>query len=417
MRLISIRRTAVVAGLTLVFAACGGGDTATDDQSTTPADVAPPNAQPSSDIGESTGQGTIDGDLTFSLAAGYSATAIGEGVKPDLELSPDGTPGITFLLEDLNGFIAYASADEGWVPETVVEGYFYGPIGLAYRSDGTANIAYHDHQAAEFDQALGDLTIASQSSDGWDIAAITDDGHDGWDSTIVIGPDDVLRAAGIDPEQFGRTQGVEYFELVDGVFETTEIGTGPVQYEFNVSLAVTPAGNPALTYFDSTDQELRYAERQGGTWNIETVDAEGDVGRYSSLAFDDSGTPHISYLRIDAPTAGTVKYATRADGSWVTTEIDTLGAILTGFTGARRVTDIAIDAQQTAHIIYSDEQVVRRAVASDGGWETSTVIEGGGRLLGQLVSFAIGDDGTFHLSVFEVTRSNPLNGVVAYITD
>ena len=53
------------------------------------------------------------------------------------------------------------------------------------------------------------------------------------------------------------------------------------------------------------------AAQTSSAWQIETVDSDGYVGRYSSLALDSSGYPHISYLErknLD------LKYA-RFDGS------------------------------------------------------------------------------------------------------
>jgi hypothetical protein len=34
------------------------------------------------------------------------------------------------------------------------------------------------------------------------------------------------------------------------------------------------------------------------TWQIQTVDSGGDVGRFSSLALDSSGNPHIGYYDV-----------------------------------------------------------------------------------------------------------------------
>ena len=410
------RSLVVVAVLGLVAAACSSDtDAETDEPATsTASSQEPASTDTAADDGAPGGTGADD--LTFTLADGYVAISIGEGVKPDLALGPDGTAGIAYLVEDLNGFVAYAAAASEWTSERIIDGYFYGPIGLAYDSDGVPNIAYHDHQDSTFDEEKGDLTIATRQDSTWMIEAIIGEGHDGWDSTIAIGADGVVRAAGIDPEQFGRTQGVEYYELSGDAWEITEIGSGPVAYEFNVSLAVDPGGNPALTYYDTTNADLKYAVRDNGGWSIETVDAEGDVGRYSSLAFTSDGTPHISYLRLDQSTAGTVRYATRDGDGWTAVDIDTLADLRTGFTGARRVTAIAVGPDQQPQIVYSDESVVKRAVADGGEWKAATLITADDRALGQLVSFALSTDGTMHLAIFEVTSASPLSGIVAYVT-
>ena len=407
----------IVTAFAIVATACGTDNGSTSESSTTASTVTPDAPTTTTATVPAVGGGVVNGDLAFTIAEGYTATAIADGVKPDLELAPDGTPGITYLLEDLEGFVDYADAASGWTQQRVIDGYLYGPIGLAYTPEGEPRIAYHDHQDTSFNQDIGDLTYATRTDGTWTVEAVNDDGHDGWDTTIAIAPDGVVRAAGVDPEQFGSTAGVEYYELGDGSWTVTEIGSGPIAYEFNVSLAVDPEGNPALTYYDTTNMDLKYAIRSDGAWSIETVDSDGDAGRYSSLAFDDSGVPHISYLRLDTPTTGRVRYATLDGAAWTTSDVGTLDDLRTGFTGTRRNTAIAVDASGVPHVVYSDESVVKWAVASGDAWDTSIVVTAGDRPLGQLVSFRLADDGTLHLATFEVTQESPLTGVVAYITE
>jgi len=73
------------------------------------------------------------------------------------------------------------------------------------------------------------------------------------------------------------------------------------------SLALDSDGNPHISYYDATNGSLKYAWWTGSTWLIQTVDSEGDVGRYTSLALDGAGHPHISYYDS---TNGDLRYAT-----------------------------------------------------------------------------------------------------------
>ena len=59
-------------------------------------------------------------------------------------------------------------------------------------------------------------------------------------------------------------------------------------------------------------------------WHTETVDSDGDVGQYSSIALDKSGTPHISYFD---GSSGYLKYAyyDNNESKWLTEIVDNSG--------------------------------------------------------------------------------------------
>jgi hypothetical protein len=72
------------------------------------------------------------------------------------------------------------------------------------------------------------------------------------------------------------------------------------------SIEVDSAGNPHISYYQATAQNLKYAFYDGADWQLRTIDSAGDVGQYTSLALDSGGYPHITYY--DA-TNGDLKYA------------------------------------------------------------------------------------------------------------
>jgi PKD repeat protein len=48
--------------------------------------------------------------------------------------------------------------------------------------------------------------------------------------------------------------------------------------------------------YDQTSQGLKYAFQDASGWTTQTVDSGRDVGKYTSLALDGDGNPHISYF-------------------------------------------------------------------------------------------------------------------------
>jgi hypothetical protein len=351
-----------------------------------------------------------------TFADNWVRTEIARGVKPDLSFDAQGQPAIAYVLEELEGFVAFASSGSGWAEEQVASGYFYGPIGLAFHPDGSAIVAYHDHQDTKFDQELGDLVVATRSDAGWTSDIAADEGHDGWDSTVAVSSDGTVHAAGIDPQQFNREDGIQHYVLGADGWTATAIGSGPIEYEWNVSLAITPDGRPALTYFDNNTQDLRYAELVDGAWVIQTISEAGDVGRFSSLAIDDAGTPHISFFERTGETTGLVRYATRVSGSWVTEPVGELADVLISFTGARRITSLALHLNGAPVIAYSDQAVLSLATRGETGWSSTTVATADDFALGQQVDLGIDADGKPHLATYAVTNPAPLDGTIIYLT-
>jgi hypothetical protein len=373
-----------------------------EDEPDVAAESAPEVAEPESS--ENLGDAGVPDPLSFTLAAGWQATFVDEGIKPDIALDASGAPAVAYMREALDGWVRFASATDGWQGETVAEGYFYGPIGLAFDPDAGPHVVWHDHQDSSFDLDKGDLAYGVRQDSLWQVEAAADAGHDGWDSTIAIGSDGVVRAAGVEPEQFGLENGVEYYERRDGAWIVQPIGSGPIPYEFNVSLALDGDGFPALTYFEAVDGDLVFASFDGSAWSMEVVASEGTVGMFSSLAFDAEGQPHISFFETAEATTGIIHYASRdADGGWTVEEIAELDDVELGMTGTRRNSAIAVDATGVPHVVLSDRSVLSYAVRGVDGWEVEELAQAGAAPLGQLVSFQLGADGAPHLSFFEIT--------------
>jgi hypothetical protein len=75
-------------------------------------------------------------------------------------------------------------------------------------------------------------------------------------------------------------------------------------------MAIDGNGEASISYYDDAAGNLLYASRAGGTWSIEGVDTTGQVGQWSSLAFDSDGNAVISYCDR---TNGELKVATETN--------------------------------------------------------------------------------------------------------
>jgi hypothetical protein len=104
---------------------------------------------------------------------------------------------------------------------------------------------------------------------------------------------------------------------------------------------VDSQGVPHLSFGEWQGNRLFYASKSFGAWFIEVVDNVG--GRYSSLALDANGLPHIAYYD---GIHGDLRYASR-NGSWTSVPIDTDGDV-----GA--YVSLALDNRGRVHLSYFD---------------------------------------------------------------
>ena len=164
---------------------------------------------------------------------------------------------------------------------------------------------------------------------------------------------------------------------------------------FQRAIAVDGSSNPHIAY---GGDHLYYAYYDGSIWHYEMVDASPDVGSYASLAIDASGKVHISYYeRIydEDDEYGNLKYATNASGAWVTTTIDSDGVV-------GLYTSIAVDSSDMVHISYIsyydyDNYDLKYATNASGEWVTTTVDE----FVGGYTSIAIDSDDKVHISYYD----------------
>ncbi len=162
------------------------------------------------------------------------------------------------------------------------------------------------------------------------------------------------------------------------------------------SLALDSRGRPRISYFDDTNDNLKFAQWNAGVWTIETVESTNAAGLYTSLAIDAQGNPHISYSQDPN---GDLKYAVKIGGIWTIETVD--AANVTGWD-----TSIALDAQGNPRISYYDSTTddLRYAAKNAGVWASETVDATGN--VGQYTSLELDAMGRPHVSYYDVTNAN-----------
>ena len=131
------------------------------------------------------------------------------------------------------------------------------------------------------------------------------------------------------------------------------------------SMAIDAVGYSHVAYYDSSNQDLKYASWTGTSWNIQTVDSLGDVGKYVSIAIDTTtNNSHISYYDT---TNGNLKYANWTGISWNIQTVDS-------YDDAGYNTCMAIDSNNNSHVIYcSYFGELRYAKRINNSWSTQLI--------------------------------------------
>ncbi len=173
-------------------------------------------------------------------------------------------------------------------------------------------------------------------------------------STIAVGTDNKVHIAYIDDEKVALKYAA--FDGATWTFDTVELKDQSMESWSWPAIALNSQNNPGISYTDEKYDDLKYAWYDGN-WHTKTVDT-GDpldvdsVGFFTSLAYDSSNRPHISYLYNGSPPSFSLdflRYATiNNSGNWTTLDLD----INSGRVGWD--TSIAITDNNTIYISYYD---------------------------------------------------------------
>jgi len=193
------------------------------------------------------------------------------------------------------------------------------------------------------------------------------------------------------------------------------------------SIAVDTNGDPMISYYDSTNGDLKFAIcdvsasangncDQTGDWSTVTVDAAGRVGVYTSIAVGANGDPMISYYDS---TNGDLKFAicdlsASANGNcddagdWRTVKVERPGGLFSS---------IAVDAGGDPMISYYETTYLNlkfaicdRSASTNGNcdqtgdWSTVTVDSAGD--VGKHTSIAVDANGDPMISYLDNTNND-----------
>lgn len=344
-----------------------------------------------------------NGDLKYASKSGnvwtievVDGSAGIVGPYSSLELDADGNPRISYS-DDTNNDLKYASKTGGvWTIETLdANGNVGGHTSLALDSQGNPRISYHDNSNLDLKYTDASIRLisplggerwaaGSEQTVRWTGAgsvsiSLSQDGGLTWSTLLssttsnaatIIVPQSTTEKARI---RVSRTSPASVAESPAGIaiapdlsnpwWGATVDAAGAVG--FYRSLALDARGNPRISYWDQTNDDLRFVSKSGSGWVSESVDAAGATGGYNSLVLDTQGNPCISYYD---GTAADLRLATKAGAGWNLETVDATGDV-------GREGSVALDAQGNPSIAYFDDTNDRLKYASKSGgvWTLQTL--------------------------------------------
>jgi hypothetical protein len=163
------------------------------------------------------------------------------------------------------------------------------------------------------------------------------------------------------------------------------------------SMKLASSDNPHISYYDVTNQHLKYAHWDGSSWNIATVDSAGGVGSGTSLDLDSSGNPYISYYDQGN---GYLKLAYWNGSTWNISTVDNSANV-------GLYNSIALDSSNNPSIAYYDStnKVLKLAQWGGSSW-TISVIDNAADV-GQYCSIGLDRTlGYVHISYYDATNGD-----------
>jgi hypothetical protein len=252
--------------------------------------------------------------------------------------------------------------------------------------------------------ALGNVHVSYSDDHGSIKYAFRDAQSSKWFKMIVDAGDaytDLALDSKGQPHICYTFRNLKYASFTDNkwVLQTIAPGTGEVS--FSCAVAITPQGTPIVSWYktrnldNSPYDHLKCAILEDGTWLVHTVDFDIQTGKWHSLAVDAHGIPHLSY---DAFVNGMLKYAQWDGKTWQVQTVDVRSRAADVNLGMGN--SIALTSNGQIDISFQDSNQLKFARWDGSRWKVETIdsASGLGSWVGWHTSLALDVHGLPHIS-------------------
>ena len=241
-----------------------------------------------------------------------------------------------------------------------------GYVSLALDSHGRPGVAY-------FDGTAGDLRFAHFNGESWDVEIVDAPGSVGLYPSIVYDQDDHAIIS-----YFRKTRG-DLRVAHQNAAASSGWDITPVDIQFIVGRSTdmvrnAKTGEIAIAYEDSTHGWLKIARYAGGgAWKTAVVDSLTRGVTHTSIAFDNSDRPAISYYDIHR---ADLKFSRFNGAAWDTQKLASKGA-------QGLYTQLYFTGDGAANILYYNRKnnLVMKVTGDIPDWNAEALQSNGGRYI------------------------------------
>ncbi|MEC7112547.1 MAG: RCC1 domain-containing protein, partial [Candidatus Thermoplasmatota archaeon] len=212
-----------------------------------------------------------------------------------------------------------------------------------------------------------DLYYTTNASGSWASAVIDSTGNLGGDCFILLDSDDDIHITYRDDSNTNLKYATKALSsnIAASNWDVSTMDNNGDVGNFG-SMAVDANDTLHVAYYSASGSCLKYATLEDGstTWSREIVESTNDIGGYTSIALDSHGKPHITYLD---DTNDDLRYTHKMGSSWVFTTLDSVGVSGKG-------TSLAVDSNDHLHVAYKTNSTeIAYMTNRSGSWVKTTL--------------------------------------------